>query len=50
MMKALLFSLLIVIGLDEAFDRGEAVRTCGQLVAHLVRGTRRDVGGSVYRE
>ena len=49
-MKALLLSLLIVIGLDEAFDHGAAVRASYQLVVHLVHGTERDVGGSVYRE
>lgn len=48
--KALLLSLLIVVGLDEAFDRGAGVRTCALLLTHLVHGTERDVSGSVYRE
>ncbi|WP_174291849.1 hypothetical protein [Sphingomonas bacterium] len=48
-MKALLFSLLIVVGLDEAFDGGAGVQACYVLIVDLVRGTRREVGGSVFR-
>jgi hypothetical protein len=49
-MKALLLAMLIVIGLDEAFDEGAGVRACWQLAAQLVHGTERDVQGSVYRQ
>lgn len=49
-MKALLLSVLIVVGLDEAFDDGAAVRACWSGAVHLVRGTERDVGESVYRQ
>ena len=48
-MKALLLSVLIVVGLDEAFDGGAGVHACYLLVSHLVSGTEREVGGSVYR-
>lgn len=48
-MKALLLSMLLMIGLDEAFDHGAGVQACVQTVTQLVSGTARDVGGSVYR-
>ena len=48
-MKALLLSLLIAVGLDEALDAGAGVTACCTAVAHLVSGTAQEVGGSVYR-
>lgn len=49
-MKALILSVLLVAGLDAAFHDGAGVRACWQLAVHLVRGTERDVQGSVYRQ
>lgn len=48
-MKALLLSMLVIVGLDEAFDHGVGVEACRRLAVHLVRGTERDVSESVYR-
>ena len=48
-MKALLLSLLIVIGLDQVVEHGAGLRACSQAVMGLLQGTRTDVGDSVYR-
>ena len=48
-MKAFLLAILLVVGLDEAFDHGAGVKACVTLIVDLVRGTRHEVGDSVYR-
>ena len=49
-MKALLLSLLIVVGLDQVVGQGAGMRACCQMVVRLFHGTESSVSGSVYRQ